>query len=370
MKRVCSLTLLTILIFFGNLFASYYDDNLTQKQAQRFISSVLFNISLISIDDPELGANYFYNNWGVSSGSTCNGYQGGHAGVDMQTKDVAGNSTANREFYSLTNGEVITSGGGDYNTIAVYDSNSSKTTIYLHARSVNVNIGDFVNIGYLLGIQGDTGSYGSEHVHVEVREGKKTGPACGANTTIDPINYLYDNIRDILERRIASCVLPPLMRSSNTYRTCNNQIHIEFELLTYSPAADLKFLVNLYDSSFSSIVKYSIPDSSVSNMGSGGFVLHTGGVSQNIVHVSFDTSNLANSQLNDLKPNMYYRVFVKNKNTQLTIPTVRNFNWNTYFTLFIPKIIETNMRSSNVPYTGSNQNYAQRYISVNTNNCY
>jgi len=167
----------------------------THKLPQRLIASVLFNISLTSIDDPMLGANYYYNNYGDGSSQECNGYYGGHSGVDMQTKDVAGSNTATREFYSLSSGEVITSGVGPYNTIAVYNSEDNKTTIYLHARSVNVTIGDVVSIGSLLGVQGDTGSPGSEHVHVEVRSGKKTGPACGACSTVDPINYLYDNVR-------------------------------------------------------------------------------------------------------------------------------------------------------------------------------
>jgi len=187
MKKYITLSMITTIF----IFSVAIKPSSCSESDQKNMASVLFGIPINSIEDSNLGANYNYNNWGAGSSNTCNGYQGGHAGVDIQTKDVAGNKTANRQFYSLSKGNVITAGGGDYNTIAVYNSETNRTTIYLHARTVNVRTGP-VNIGDVLGVQGDTGSPGSEHVHIELREGRKTGPACGAISTIDPTLLMDD----------------------------------------------------------------------------------------------------------------------------------------------------------------------------------
>ena len=65
--------------------------------------------------------------------------------------------------------------------------------LYLHARHVYVNIGDRVEIGDRLGIQGDTSTRKiGEHVHIEVRNEERTSSACGATTAIDPVPELYD----------------------------------------------------------------------------------------------------------------------------------------------------------------------------------
>ena len=55
-----------------------------------------------------------------------------------------------------------------------------------------------INVGTPLGIQGNVGLSSnqtvSEHVHVEVRNGRRTFPGCGAISTIDPIDYLYRSV--------------------------------------------------------------------------------------------------------------------------------------------------------------------------------
>lgn len=353
---------------------SFSDDGLNRAQALRYLAAQLFNVSMISVDDPVLGINYTYNDWGKSPGNTCNGYDGGHSGIDMQTKDVAGAATADRDFFALTAGEVISAGGDNFNTIAIYDSGDDKTTIYLHARDVYVNIGNTVSPGDKLGEQGNLGlgyanNTTAEHVHVEVRDGYRTGSACGADTTINPMDHLYNESREILERRLAASILPPLMTFSNSYLKCNGDFHVEFEVLSYSPMKDLSFIVTLRNTSLSQIKQASIPDANISSSGTGTYVLHTGGVRQNKIKVEYDVS-LTTAQTDDLKPNMYYRIYAKNKNMQQSLPTVRNFNWNTNFTLFIPSIISSNMHESNSAYDGTNQDYAQRYIKVSTSSCY
>jgi hypothetical protein len=145
------------------------------------IASKLFNI-------PASNMNYDYNPWGTpwaAKAGKCQGYDGGHSGLDIQTTD----KSTNRAFYALANGKV-TSTGGTYNTISVYDSANNRTVLYLHASKINVSNNKQVNAGDLLGYQGDKGATGAFHVHVEVRSGNKTSPACGASTTINPETVL------------------------------------------------------------------------------------------------------------------------------------------------------------------------------------
>ena len=164
-----------------------------------------------------------YNDYGncvVNGRNLCDelksGYEGGHSGWDVQTKSVAGDSTANDLFYSLTSGKVIRAKEEEnrakeeenkWGTIAVYDSVYDKTTLYLHARRIDVFVEQFVNVGDPLGIQGNRGLHPpsneneDEHVHIEVRIGKRNkasdGKGASQNTswpTIDPVPYLYESI--------------------------------------------------------------------------------------------------------------------------------------------------------------------------------
>ena len=146
------------------------------------IASNLFKI-------PSSQTNYDYNPWGnpwPAKAGQCKGYDGGHSGLDIQTKD----KSTNRGFYALSGGKVISAGGGTYNTIAVYDSINNRTVLYLHASRVNVGINQQISAGTLLGWQGDKGVPNAFHVHVEVRSGSRSSPACGASSTVNPETIL------------------------------------------------------------------------------------------------------------------------------------------------------------------------------------
>ena len=116
----------------------------------------------------------------------------------MQTRSVAFHATADEPFFSLTAGIVIRAGGGRYNAIAVYDAAEGLTTLYAHARRVDVRLNQTVRVGDQLGIQGNAGLNADpnvrEHVHVEVRRGRALWLACGATSSIDPFNYLYRSV--------------------------------------------------------------------------------------------------------------------------------------------------------------------------------
>ena len=178
------------------------DSDVKAKQAR--IAEKLFGLEPCEADNL---TNYDYNNYMVRSNDTgdCDGYEGGHSGWDVQTKSVAGDKTADEEFYSLTSGEVIAIDSETLGKIAVYNATDNKTTLYLHAREIYVSLGQTVNIGTPLGIQGDVGLDPSdprtdEHVHIEVRDGRSEYASCGAGATtapinIEPIDYLYESIQ-------------------------------------------------------------------------------------------------------------------------------------------------------------------------------
>ena len=151
---------------------------------------------------PGKPTNHDYNSYGAQvprRASGCQGYDGGHSGWDVQTRSVAFHATADEPFFSLTAGVVIRAGGGRHNAIAVYDAAEGLTTLYAHARRVDVRVGQPVRVGTQLGIQGNTGistsdpTY-SEHVHVEVRRGRVLWLACGATGSINPFDYLYRSV--------------------------------------------------------------------------------------------------------------------------------------------------------------------------------
>ena len=154
--------------------------------------------------------NHDYNGYRCNLSWEVNGklvYDGGHPGWDVQTQD----KSLNQEFYSLTDGELIWV-GGSYNTIAIYDSEEDKTTLYAHASTILVSVKDnpTIKVGDLLGTQGETGlNTTGPHVHIEVREGETRYLATGADgsqtgnhPTVDPVPYLYESLNAMEENSV------------------------------------------------------------------------------------------------------------------------------------------------------------------------
>lgn len=176
---------------------------------QREILAILFDLSEKVVFDKTF---YNYNYYGESCDFSpkwkdgC-AYSGGHPGWDVQTRD----KSTDQVFYSLTNGIVVLDGikGEDntndetnFNAIAIYDEDARKTTFYLHASDVHSSIkkGRKVKVCDPLGNQGDTGSPGAVHVHLEVQEGEAKRASAGTKDvgaqTIDPISYFHESIEE------------------------------------------------------------------------------------------------------------------------------------------------------------------------------
>ncbi|GKX30196.1 hypothetical protein SH1V18_26760 [Vallitalea longa] len=70
-----------------------------------------------------------------------------------------------------------------YNTISVYYENENITVSYLHAKEINVKLGQYVELGQELGKQGYAGlnSPNRSHVHIEVKNGRSPNVSSSAN---------------------------------------------------------------------------------------------------------------------------------------------------------------------------------------------
>lgn len=183
---------------------------------QREIIVELFKIPK---DDVDRKIDYDYNYYGESCDFSpewkdgC-AYNGGHSGWDVRTLkewEIREPLPVDQPFYSLTNGIVVLDGikGEDntndetnFNAIAIYDEDNHRTTFYLHASDVHLSIekGEEVKVGNPLGNQGDEGSPGAVHVHLEVQEGEAKRASAGTKDagtqTIDPISYLHESIEE------------------------------------------------------------------------------------------------------------------------------------------------------------------------------
>ena len=131
-----------------------------------------------------------YNLFGAAY--SVDGYWGKyHSGIDMF-------SDGSSKIYSALTGEV-TAVGGTYGIVAIYDKNKDVTYLYLHMNTANTDavVGQTIYKGDFLGVQSNVGlgGNGGQHLHIEVRKGKKAVPAGlptinEALTSISPYNYL------------------------------------------------------------------------------------------------------------------------------------------------------------------------------------
>ncbi len=100
-----------------------------------------------------------------------------HEGIDFVLRNGA-------PIYSLVSGIVTRvsygkNGSGGLSTVAIYDSSTNKTVVYLHSKPYSLKVGAKVSKGEKIGTQSWRGvsSSSSGHTHVEVRNGRRTSAA-------------------------------------------------------------------------------------------------------------------------------------------------------------------------------------------------
>lgn len=101
-----------------------------------------------------------------------------HNGIDIVAKHKA-------DILATSDGIIIKKIKSKYgygNRIVIDHGNGFKT-LYAHLNGFNVNMGDVVNRGDIIGYMGSTGLSTGTHLHYEILKGGRT---------VNPIDYLYD----------------------------------------------------------------------------------------------------------------------------------------------------------------------------------
>ncbi len=103
-----------------------------------------------------------------------------HTGIDMRAK-------IGTKIYATANGIVSKArkdDPGGYGKMVRIVHNYGFESIYAHLDFVNVNVGDIIKKGTLIGLSGNTGDSNGPHLHYEIRY---------LNKYLNPIDFLYWN---------------------------------------------------------------------------------------------------------------------------------------------------------------------------------
>lgn len=120
-----------------------------------------------------------------------------HTGIDISSAGIGGTN-----IYAAQSGKVISavracshnypksgyhSCGGGYGNYIIIDHGGGMSTLYAHCASINVEVGQYVSQGDVIGVVGTTGWSTGYHLHFEVRKnGKTTNPL-----NYKPFIYIY-----------------------------------------------------------------------------------------------------------------------------------------------------------------------------------
>jgi len=112
-----------------------------------------------------------------------------HLGVDLA-------SLANSEVQAANSGKVLFAGKlGIYGNTVVIDHGQGIASVYGHLSAVNVSEGDTISRGDMLGLTGDTGLAGGDHLHFGIMVG---------GVFVNPIEFWDSHwIKDNITRKLA-----------------------------------------------------------------------------------------------------------------------------------------------------------------------
>ena len=127
-----------------------------------------------------------------------------------QALDIVSSNHTETDIIALENGIVETvvkniketnhntKGNATYGNYVKIKQTNGKTALYAHMKygSINVNIGDFVEKGTIIGTMGETGNAYGKHLHLEIKneQGIKENPLISLNEPIETKNE--ENIKE------------------------------------------------------------------------------------------------------------------------------------------------------------------------------
>jgi murein DD-endopeptidase MepM/ murein hydrolase activator NlpD len=93
---------------------------------------------------------------------------GGHLGVDLATRDAAGNPTSGVPVFAVLSGVIVRT-PNDYRggTMVVLEGHDGSEVKYAHLSERWVAVGDVVTAGEQLGLSGRSGVVSGPHLHLE-----------------------------------------------------------------------------------------------------------------------------------------------------------------------------------------------------------
>ncbi|MFF2532758.1 M23 family metallopeptidase [Brevibacillus sp. NPDC058079] len=119
-----------------------------------------------------------------------------HTGIDLVKKHRSPIHVFVTGVVTHTKEGVKGSGYGGFGIVVAVKDQNGCTHVYAHLHSASVKVGDRVECGDVVGLQGTTGRSTGSHLHYEVRRG-------GFGTHTDPVAYLreyYQSVDNSVDR--------------------------------------------------------------------------------------------------------------------------------------------------------------------------
>lgn len=114
---------------------------------------------------------------------------GAHEGIDLATRDAAGRPTAGVPTFAMWPAVVVDVDQDERAGLYVeLEHPDGHTLAYMHLSRADVDVGDIVEAGQLVGLTGKSGRVNGPHLHLELR-------LFGQRPGIDPEPYLEELAR-------------------------------------------------------------------------------------------------------------------------------------------------------------------------------
>ena len=117
---------------------------------------------------------------------------GGHFGIDLATRDEAGNPTTGVPVFAVVSGTVART-PDDYRggTMVVLETADGAEVKYAHLSRRDVRTGDYMVAGEVIGLSGASGIVRGAHLHLEWWPDGRNGVAADPRPQLDQVAAVY-----------------------------------------------------------------------------------------------------------------------------------------------------------------------------------